>query len=111
MPKSDEGQLGDELGGEVCKLGLGRWLVSSRGSCRRCATYLSVARCTSFLFIAHLSRARRETSGRALQTSCPGVVSRLPGMDTGYQIGTFCVGGTPPNPPTGVQSLIPGGGG
>lgn len=111
MAKSDGLEVGDELGGEVCKLGLGRWLVSNRGRCRRCATHLRVARYPTFLFIAHLSRAGRGTSGRALQASRPGAVSRLPGIDTGYQIGTFCVEGTPPNPPTGVSKRAPGGGG
>ena len=81
MAKSDGLEVGDELGGGVCQLGAGRWLMSNRGRCRRCATYLSVARCSAFLFLAHLSRAGRGTSGRALQTSRPGVVSRLRRLD------------------------------
>lgn len=100
--------MGDELGGEVCKLDQGRELMSNRGRCRRCATQ---ARYPAFLFIAHSSRAGRGTSRRARQTSRPGACRRLPRIDTGYQIGTFCVEGTPPNPPTGVSSQDPGGGG
>ena len=63
MAKSNEGQAGDELGGEVCKLVLGRWLVSNLGSCRR---RTSLARLTTFIphcpFVSRLSRDLQATS-------------------------------------------------
>ena len=130
MDKSDGLEVGDELGGEVCKLILGRELMSNLGSCRRCATELRVE--ASAMVDALSAREKPEPSKRAIPPFsslpiCPALVAGPPGelarrlalvladvcadRIPGYQIGTFCVEGTPPNPPTGVSRWAPGGGG
>ncbi len=66
MAKSDQLEVGDELGGEVCQLILGRGLVSNPGSCRRCTTELRV---TPGAMVDALSARRKpEPSKRAIQT-------------------------------------------
>ncbi len=82
MDKSDQLEVGDELGGEVCKLGAGRWLMSNPGSCRRCATELRVT--PGAMVDALSAREKPEPSKRAIQTFsslpiCPALVAGPPG--------------------------------
>ena len=69
MDKSDQLEVGDELGGEVRQQLLGRWLVSNPGSCRRCATELRVE--AGAMVDALSVREKPEPSKRAIQTVSP----------------------------------------